>query len=227
MRVNAIKQHEKNMLSLHDVNPKAKLLDVGCDDGTWTTEVARKVGTSKIYGIEIIEKSLKIAIKKGINAKKGNLSEKFPYQDNTFDIVHGNMLIEHLSRTEFFVQEVNRVLKPGGYCVIGTDNLASWHNIFSLCFGWMPMSNSNYSQKKRAVGNPLSPDAGDDMELPESWHHIRVLTTRGIKDIFEINGFKQEKSLASGYYPLPNFFSKIDKTHSAFMQVRFRKVGTY
>ena len=227
MRKNTIEQHQRNMLVLHEVNSKHKLLDVGCDDGAWTMQVADKIGTKKVYGMDVVPGPLKEARKNGVDAKVGNLSVKFPYPDKSFDVIHGNMLIEHLSRTEFFVQEVNRVLKPGGYCVIGTDNLASWHNIFSLIMGWMPMSNSNFSQKKKAIGNPLSPDAGEDMDKPESWQHIRVLTTIAIKDIFEINGFKMEKLLASGYYPLPNFFSKLDKRHSAFMQVKFRKVGKY
>lgn len=227
MRGNTIRQHQKNLLLLHEKNKAAKLLDVGCDDGEWTMEVANKINTKQVFGMDLFQEPLKKAKRKGVDVKIGDLSKKFPYPDETFDVVHANMLIEHLYRTEFFVQEVNRVLKPNGYCVMGTDNLASWHNIFSLLFGWMPMSNTNYSQKKMAIGNPLSPDANEDMTRPESWHHIRVLTTRGIKDVFEINGFKQEKLLASGYYPLPTFFSKIDKIHSAFMQVKFRKIGPY
>lgn len=224
MRKQARSMNDDNILKLLDVDKKALLLDVGCDDGEWTMEVANKIGTKQIYGIDVIEETLKEAQRKGVKTKQGDLSNPFPYKDGMFDVVHANMLMEHLSRTEFFVQEVNRVLKKGGYFVAGTDNLASWHNIWSLVFGWMPMSNSNFSQKKMQIGNPLAPNVGKDMERPESWQHIRVLTTTAMKEIFEINGFRLEKSLASGYYPFPSSFARFDKRHGVFMQVKFRKV---
>ena len=222
-RASAIRHHEKNMLSLLEKNSNHKLLDVGCDNGEWTLKVANNIGTKHIYGIELIEAAISKAKEKGIIVKKGDLSDKFPFDHNFFDVVHANMLIEHLYKTEHFVKELYRVLKPGGYCVMGTDNLASWHNIFSLIFGWMPMASTNYSQVKMAIGNPLAPNVDAKMPYPETWQHIRVLSKRGIKDIFELHGFKQERYLGSGYYPFPTFFAQIDPTHSAFMAVKFRK----
>jgi len=43
------------------------------------------------------------------------------------------------------------------------------------------------------------------------------------KEIFEIKGFKVEKILGSGYYPLPNLFAKLDPKHSAFLTIKVRK----
>lgn len=33
----------------------------------------------------------------------------------------------------------------------------------------------------------------------------------------------EEKILGAGYYPLPNFFSKVDPRHSAFLTIKIRK----
>ncbi len=102
-------------------------------------------------------------------------------------------------------------------------DLASRHDIFSLVTGWMPMSSSNFSQTTYNVGNPLSLHASEATYLPESWQHIRVLSIRGIKDIFEIHGFKAERIWGAGYYPLPSFFARLDPVHAAFLSCKFRK----
>ncbi len=144
-RANAIGYHEKNMLRLVESNKDAALLDIGCDDGVWTLKIANTIGTKSLYGMEVIAEAARKSEMKKIIVAKADISDRFPYKSETFDVVHANMVIEHLYKTEHFVKEIFRVLKPGGYCVIGTDNLASWHNIVSLMFGWMPMASTNYS----------------------------------------------------------------------------------
>jgi len=47
----------------------------------------------------------------------------------------------------------------------------------------------------------------------------------GLKEIFEVHGCKIERILGAGYYPLPNFFAKVDLRHSAFLTIKVRKYG--
>lgn len=107
--------------------------------------------------------------------------------------------------------------------MISTENLSSWHNIFSLFFGWQPFSLTNISSHSLGIGNPLALHRGENLSFP-SWQHIRVFAYRGLKEIFEIKGFKVEKILGAGYHPLPNFFAKIDLRHAAFLTIKARKV---
>lgn len=215
--------YTKDILRLIQKDPCARILDVGCDDGEWTVKIAEAIGTNDIYGIDIVPQSILKASARGIKAIVSEISFPFPFADNSFDIVHSNQVIEHLNRTEHFVREIYRVLKPGGYTIVCTENLASWHNIFSLMFGWMPMSSSNFSDRYYNVGNPLALHSDEKACLPESWQHIRVLSIKGLRDIFRINGFKEERVLGAGYYPLPASFARLDKTHAAFMTAKFTK----
>ena len=82
-------------------------------------------------------------------------NDRLPYDDESFDVVCSNQVIEHLARTDNFVSEILRVLRPGGYAVTSTENLASWHNIAALALGWQPFSLSNVS-KVLGLGNPLA-----------------------------------------------------------------------
>jgi ubiquinone/menaquinone biosynthesis C-methylase UbiE len=43
-----------------------------------------------------------------------NLDEGWPFEDESFDLVHANQVIEHVGRLDHFVEETRRVLRPGG-----------------------------------------------------------------------------------------------------------------
>jgi len=219
----AAQANGRNILRLLEYNPKAKLLDLGCDDGRWTKRLAQKIGTESVYGVDIIEKRCEVARKKGITVKYGDLNNRFPFPDKSFDVVHANQVIEHLYDTEKFIQEIYRVLKPSGYAIISTENLASWHNIFPLFLGWQPFSLTNISDRKLGIGNPLALHKNEDL-FSHSWQHIRVFSYQALKEVFEINNFVVDKVLGAGYYPFPNLFAKLDPRHAGFLTLKLRKI---
>lgn len=221
----AKEDYEKCILDALESSPSTQvsLLDCGCDDGEWTLQLKNRIGQVQLYGIEIVEERRKMAIANGIDARVASLNEQFPFADCQFDAVHANQVIEHLADTDTFIKEIYRVLRPGGYAVICTENLASWHNIFALVWGWQPFSLANVCETRFQVGNPLAIHAGESTFYPKSWQHLRVFAYRGLQEIFTEHGFKVEKYVGSGYYPLPNFVSKWDPRHAAFLTLKVRK----
>lgn len=222
-RQTAYQNNLNNILILLEANPKAKLLDLGCNDGKWTIKLAQKAKTNNIYGLDIVNPRLKQAGKLGIETKQADLNQKLPYQSNSFDIVHANQVIEHLNNTDLFISEIYRILKKGAYAVISTENLASWHNIFALVLGFMPFSLTNVTMKTADLGNPLAPNYNKDFYESSSWQHQRVFTIHGLSHLFKLHGFKIEKVLGSGYYPFGNLLANIDKKHCAFITFKIRK----
>ncbi|PIU03812.1 class I SAM-dependent methyltransferase [Candidatus Shapirobacteria bacterium CG08_land_8_20_14_0_20_39_18] len=220
---NAVQKNKNNILDLLKYNESAKLLDLGCDNGDWTKHLAQKIGTKSVYGIDINKQRYEVARKNGIIVKRGDLNNNFPFPKRFFDVVHSNQVIEHLYDTEKFIQEIYRVLKPSGYAIISTENLASWHNIFPLFFGWQPFSLTNISDHKLGVGNPLALHRNDEL-LSHSWQHIRVFSYQALKEIFEINNFRVEKILGAGYYPFFNQLAKLDPRHAGFLTLKLRKI---
>lgn len=213
----------ENILKFCSLNNKAKILDLGCDDGVWTPRVANKIETDNIHGVELIKDRAKEAEQNNIKVKISDLNEKFPYRSNTFDVIHSNQVIEHLSDTDNFMSEIYRLLKPKGYAIISTENLASWHNIFALLFGFTPFSLTNISEKTAALGNPFAPHDREEFWERNTWQHQRIFTTKGLKHLSELHGFKNIQILTSGYYPLGNMFAKLDPSHSAFITFRIEK----
>jgi ubiquinone/menaquinone biosynthesis C-methylase UbiE len=54
-----------------------------------------------------------------------DLSQPLPFEDESFDLVYANFVIEHLGRPETTFREWQRVLRPGGALVVLTSNSAN------------------------------------------------------------------------------------------------------
>jgi 2-polyprenyl-3-methyl-5-hydroxy-6-metoxy-1,4-benzoquinol methylase len=202
--------------------PGDVLCGLGCATGVLTFQVAQKINAKMTYGVDLDEKSLVSAHQKGIVTIKGDLNQPFPLNDEITDVISSDQVIEHLYNVDNFVKEIYRVLKPGGYAVIATENLSSWHNIFAILLGKQAFSQQISS--KLHIGNPYSIH---DKKPMESFPHIHIFTIQGLKDIFEIYGFRIQRVRAVGYFPFPvrlgSILERIDPTHAFFLCIQVRK----
>lgn len=217
-------ESKRAVLSLVERNPNARFLDCGCGNGEFTLEMAKRIGTKKIYGIDVVAEKLKEAEPKGIKVYRGDLNERLPLEDKSFDVVCASQVIEHLNDTDTFLREIYRVLKVDGYLILSTPNLASFHNIFYLLFGKQPppafvsdeVIVGNWSHKVRYM-NPKE----------EGPRHRRIFTLAALEELLQYQGFKAEKSTGSSFYPLPTPLARVmcilDKKYAACITVKARK----
>lgn len=219
----AMSMNRDNILALIDTQPQGLLLDLGCDDGSWTRNLAQKMQTDKVFGVEIVRERGEKAAAKNISVSFADLAGPLPYNDATFDVVHANQVIEHVSDVDHFLEEIHRLLKKGGMAVLSTENGSSWHNIFAAIMGWQIFSLTNLSGKKLGIGNPLAVHRGQSDHL-KSWTHKVIFNYRGLLEFCEAHGFVVEKVIGSGYYPLFSALGKWDPRHAHFLAIRIRKV---
>jgi SAM-dependent methyltransferase len=101
-------------------NKEMKILDVGCGYGTSLSQLSR-LGYTNLYGVEPDE-DLSQHIPKNIAEVRQGKAEKIPYPDETFDAVFVNGALHHIlgikQLYEDACEELDRVLKPGGYIFI-------------------------------------------------------------------------------------------------------------
>jgi len=223
--LSAYKLDRKNSLSFLEKDNSCRLLDLGCNDGSLTMKLVQQSGAKEAFGIDIIEERLREAEKKGIKPVLSNLNDKFPFAACSFDVVCANQIIEHVSSLDRFVSDIFRVLKPGGYAIISTENASSWCNIFASLLGWQMFSLTNVSDKVLGIGNPLAVHRGRK-DFLSSWTHKTVLNFLGLKELLEVHGFKVEGIKGAGYFPLPAFLGNIDKIHAHFLTLKLRKPRT-
>jgi SAM-dependent methyltransferase len=213
----------ENIIDLFEPgSAETAFLDLGCDDGSLTARFGAAVGTENLHGIELVEERARLASERGVEVRTHDLRDPLPYEDESFDVVCSNQVIEHLPDTDEFVAETFRVLRPGGYTICSTENLASWHNVAALLFGWQPFSLSNVSAKLSGVGNPLAVHRAEPHYL-SSWEHMRVFAYRGLKELFAAHGFLVERIIGAGYFPLPAGLGRKEPRHAALLTVKARR----
>jgi ubiquinone/menaquinone biosynthesis C-methylase UbiE len=106
-----------------------KILDIGSGNGKLALEMAKKgnsvtgLDVSKIAIRASEERMKKIAPHLQIEFKLGD-ARKLPFEDNTFNYITSQDLIEHISEDDFKIhlKEVYRVLKTGGSYVFWTPS---------------------------------------------------------------------------------------------------------
>lgn len=203
--------------------PVERLLDIGCDDGAWTIQLARATGASEVHGVEIVPAAADEAERRGIQVWR--IDANLPLASipgDTFDAVHSNQVIEHVANVDTFVSEIHRILRPGGYAVVSTENGSSWHNIGAAVLGWQIFSLTNVSGKAAGLGNPWALQRGSEAFSP-AWRHRTIFNYRGLIEMFEVHGFREVTIRGAGYFPLPASLGTIDVRHSAFITVGARK----
>lgn len=196
-------------------------VDIGCNTGENTKIIAKTCHSKNIYGIDFNPYALKEAKKKNIKTIRQDISEpNWKIKSNSFDFVYCNQTIEHLYSVDIFIKNIKKILKKNGYALISTENLSSWHNVFSLLLGYQPFSTTNMCTKKWSIGNPLS-------IIHEGHHdplmiHRSVFTLSALYEFLTLYDFEIIKIITSGYYPFPNnalgnFLAKVDKKHAVYI----------
>lgn len=199
-----------------------RMCDLGGGDGRVTAQVAAAIGSPGVDVVESHPPFVEQLHTRGFSVIEADLNGPLPLPDAIYDISMSNQVIEHLYKTDEFIAEQYRVLKPGGTIVVSTENAASWHNVFALMMGWQAFSLANVTDRSGSIGNPLALHRGQQ-GLPFALQHHRLFTTRALSELLVLHGFEDVTALGSGYHPLPAGFGRRDPSHAHFITLRGSK----
>jgi SAM-dependent methyltransferase len=118
-----VQQHRDWLLSLFQIPEDAQVLDVGCGNGADLIALATRTPdpSARFLGLDAQEK--KIAAARGatddprIDFRIEKVESTLPFEDGSFDLVLTQELLECLADPASLVDEIARVLKPGGFVV--------------------------------------------------------------------------------------------------------------
>ena len=96
-------------------SPRDVLLDVACGGGL----MAPHVHGYRHVGVDIGRRAVEISRSKGIEVVRGDAA-RLPFADESVRVVVAGEVFEHVPDLEAVVQEIGRVLSPGGTLVCDT-----------------------------------------------------------------------------------------------------------
>jgi ubiquinone/menaquinone biosynthesis C-methylase UbiE len=117
----------KYLVDRFDLTEGKSILDLGCGRGEFLRGFMR-CGL-KSYGFDQSDAARKIC--PAAEIKNGNLEEQLPYDDNSFDYIYSKSVIEHFYYPEKLVEEIFRILKPGGLVITMT---LDWEVIYKMFY---------------------------------------------------------------------------------------------
>jgi len=143
--------------------------------------------------------------------------EHLPFKDGVFDIVYSNGVLHHTPDTGKAIEEVLRVLKPGGDAVIMLYCKNSWHYWINMVFfvgilkgkllsgrNWLGRATEWGGKDKQTIENPIT----------------RCYTATGIGQLFK--GF-EDLTLRKGDF----FFYLIPKLGRLYRRWQIKHYGTH
>jgi SAM-dependent methyltransferase len=211
--------------------PKGIFLDIGCGDGSITQRIA------ELAGGQSLAMDIAVGAFRGASGLKTqyvicDTSQVIPLSNDSIDHIFCSDLIEHLVDVDVFLDELYRILKPGGYCVLSTPNLGWLPNRLLLLLGLHPF------WVELSYRYEISGFFAEKRKFPAG--HIHVFTLRALLVLLQLHGLEIEKVLGArmiekktlrrwGFPKWVRIFSLLDRfcelrpSWSAEIVVKFRK----
>jgi SAM-dependent methyltransferase len=121
---------------LRDLPPHAPVLEVGCGDAAFTTELLKY--SSAVTAIDL--SAGQIAENAGrfptINFLQHDVSAQLPFADAEFEVIWCSEVLEHLFDPAFALREMHRVLQPGGRLLVTVPYHGGLKNVLIALFKW-------------------------------------------------------------------------------------------
>ncbi|MFD4527425.1 class I SAM-dependent methyltransferase [Streptomyces sp. NPDC058470] len=176
------------------------VLDVGCGDGSAAATAAPLLAGHRLVGVDWSQDALRRAHAHVPYAVRGELTDGgLPFATGSADAVLFSEVIEHLVDPDSALDELRRVLRPGGHLMLSTPNLAAWYNRALLLAGVQPV----FSEVSlRAIhGRPGKEVVG----------HLRLYTARALREFVSAAGFEVVRLKGAPFHGVPRPLRALDR----------------
>ncbi len=174
------------------------LVDIGCGGGAGTALLAAAASAERVVGVDLSEAALVRggAAHRYLPVRSGGTA--LPLRSGAADAVVLDDVIEHLVDPDALLDEIHRVLRPGGVLFLSTPNLAAWFNRAALLAGTQPAFSE--VSLRGIYGRPGKVVVG----------HLRLFTLKALRQLLAARGFEVVDEAGAGYHELSGALGKLD-----------------
>ncbi|MCX2922861.1 class I SAM-dependent methyltransferase [Streptomyces sp. NEAU-W12] len=176
------------------------ILDIGCGDGSAAATAAPLLHGHRLVGVDWSQDALVRARPRMPYAVRGELTGGgLPFASGAADAVLFSEVIEHLVDPDAALEEIHRVLRPGGHLMLSTPNLAAWYNRALLLAGVQPVFSE--VSLRGIHGRPGSEVVG----------HLRLYTARALREFVAASGFTVVRLEGAPFHGVPRPLRMLDR----------------
>ncbi|MFH1947376.1 MAG: class I SAM-dependent methyltransferase [Candidatus Magasanikbacteria bacterium] len=186
----------KKKLRKRDLNEPYRILDVGCGTGASIIDLKKLLGKRvDVVGVDVVGLQIDLAkekIKKNAVYAEVELydGDNLPFADGSFDAIYSSDVLGHVENVRNWLDELNRVLKPGGVLAMFSESKLGKHAYIR-----------NYLFKR---GLNIDPHAE---------YHISLYSKYTLKEFLESSGFEIKKMYTAFW---ASFILHPDEFHESF-----------
>jgi len=145
------------------------------------------VDAAEVHGVDVVPQFVEAARQRGLITTLGDINTgQLAYPDGYFDAIFAGEVFEHAVDPDRFLDELYRLLAPGGACIITTPNLVNWLNRIAVPLGWTPFFLDTGA--RRLYGRPRW-TAPSDLHAAGHSRHLSVITTTALRAMVIDHGF--------------------------------------
>jgi methionine biosynthesis protein MetW len=185
--------HSSNVhrIELEMIPEGVSVLDVGCHSGIMG-QVLREKKQAKVIGIDTDPDALHAASRRLDAALFTDIDQRdwtgnlFAEGYENFDVILFGDVLEHTHYPERILEEVKKLLKPGGEIIVSIPNIAHWRIRMGLLFGRFDYADSGILDRT----------------------HLHFYTRLTARKLLEENGYRISRMDVAGYN-LPHWLLRL------------------
>jgi len=162
--------------------------DIGCGNGVFTADLRRKFDCNLI-GVDsnryALDQAAELDFDKLIQVDDFT-KDRLPFEDNSADLVICKDVLEHLIEPLFLINEISRVLKPGGHFLVHVPN-------------HFPI----VGRLKFLITNNIDTFSYFPESDRHDFPHIRFFTLSSMKKLLNTSGFSVIDNMSFFFFKLP------------------------